>query len=61
MKYNQFYAELTSAGCFILRHGAGHDIWKSPKTGNIFALPRHGKEEVPKGMERKARKVLLGE
>ncbi len=30
-------------------------------TGNKFALSRHGKQEVPTGMERKARKVLLGE
>ena len=56
MKYNQFFAELTAAGCYVLRHGAN-----SPKTGNKFALSRHGKQEVPTGMERKARKVLLGE
>ena len=61
MKYNQFFAELTAAGCRILRNGANHDIWINPKTGNRFALSRHGKEEVPTGMERKARKVLLGE
>lgn len=57
MKYNQFFAELTAAGCYVLRHGANHDIWYSPKTENKFALPRHGKLEVPTGMERKARKV----
>ena len=56
MKYNQFFAELAAAGC-----GANHDIWYSPKTGNKFALSRHGKQEVPTGMERKARKALLGE
>ena len=71
MKYNQFFAELTAAGCYVLRHGAAgcyvlrhganHDIWYSPKTGNKFALSRHGKQEVPTGMERKARKVLLGD
>lgn len=38
MKYNQFFAELTAAGCYVLRHGANHDIWYSPKTGNKFAL-----------------------
>lgn len=57
MKYNQFFAELTAAGCYVLRHGANHDIWYSPKTGNKFALSRHGKQEVPTGMERKAQKV----
>ena len=50
MKYNQLFAELTAAGCSVLRHGSNHDIWF-----------RHGGQEVPKGMERKARKVLLGE
>ena len=72
MKYNQLFAELTAAGCSVHRHGANHDIWFSPLTGNHdiwfspltgnrFPLPRHGGQEVPKRMERKARKVLLGE
>lgn len=61
MKYNQLIAELTAAGCSVLRHGANHDMWFSPLTGNRFPLPRHGGQEVPKGLERKARKVLLGE
>ena len=61
MKYNQLFAELTAAGCSVLRHGANHDMWFSPLTGNRFPLLRHGRQEVPKGMERKARKVLLGE
>ena len=60
MKYNQLFAELAAAGCYVLRHGANYDIWYSPKTGHKFALSRHGKQEVPTGMERKARKVLLG-
>ena len=61
MKVSELVRVLTKAGCFIHRHGANHDIWYSPKTGNKFALSRHGKQEVPTGMERKARKVLLGE
>mgnify|MGYP003457306108 FL=1 len=60
MKYNQFYAELSAEGCFVLRNGANHDIWFSPLTGSKFPLPRHGNHEVPLGLERKARKVLLG-
>ncbi len=40
MKYNQLFAELTAAGCYVLRHGTNHDIWYSPKTGNKFALLR---------------------
>ena len=61
MKYNQFFAELTAAGCYVLRHGANHDIGTVPKRVTSFALSRHGKQEVPTGMERKARKVLLGD
>ena len=61
MKYNQFFAELTAAGCSVLRHGANHDIWYSPQPGNKCALSRHGTQEVPTGMERKARKVRLGD
>ena len=53
MKYNQLFAELTAAGCSVHRHGANHDIWFSPLTGNRFPLPRHGGQEVPKGMERR--------
>ena len=60
MKYNQFFAELTAAGCYVLRHGANHDIWYSPKTENKFALSRHGKQEVPTGMERKSKKGSFG-
>ena len=55
MKYNQFIAELTAAGCYVSRHGANHDIWYSPITGELFPIPRHGGKEVPKGLERKAR------
>ena len=49
MKYNQFIAELTAAGCYVSRHGANHDIWYSPITGELFPIPRHGGKEVPKG------------
>ena len=33
MKYNQFIAELTAAGCYVSRHGANHDILYSQITG----------------------------
>ena len=37
MKVSELVRVLTKAGCFIHRHGANHDIWYSPKTGNKFA------------------------
>ncbi|MDR1004257.1 MAG: type II toxin-antitoxin system HicA family toxin [Prevotellaceae bacterium] len=58
MKYNDFYAELTAKGCYLKRHGGNHDIWYSPITDVIHPIPRHGSKEVPKGTERRARKVL---
>lgn len=58
MKQKKFYAELLAAGCRIVRHGANHDIWYSPITGNQWAIPRHGSHEVPTDTERKARKML---
>lgn len=58
MKQKEFYAELVSAGCRLVRHGANHDIWYSPATGRKWAIPRHGSHELPKGTERKARKEL---
>jgi hypothetical protein len=58
MKQKAFIAELRSAGCYLLRHGAGHDIWFSPITGKKFSLPRHGSQELSKGLEQRARKEL---
>lgn len=26
MKYNQLYAELKAAGCYVVRHGGEHDV-----------------------------------
>ena len=46
MKYNQLYAELKAAGCYVGRHGGEHDVWFSPKTGKKFSIPRHGSKAV---------------
>ena len=58
MKYKQFKAELSAKGCYIVRHGAEHDIWFSPITNTKTAIPRHGGKEVSKGLESKIRKAL---
>ena len=48
MKYNQFFAELTAAGCYVLRHGANHDIWYSPKTEtNLLCQGMANKKYLP--------------
>ena len=46
MKVSQLTAELRKAGCFLLRHGARHDIWMNPANGGKAPVPRHGSDEV---------------
>ncbi|MBQ7157674.1 MAG: type II toxin-antitoxin system HicA family toxin [Bacteroidaceae bacterium] len=58
MKTKQFCLEAIAHGCYVKRHGSNHDIWYSPITGKTFAIPRHGSQKLPKGLERKAREVL---
>lgn len=58
MKTKQFCAELIAKGCFVKSHGSRHDIWYSPITNKTFPIPRHGSQELGKGLEYKARKVL---
>ena len=61
MKTKQFVQELKAAGCRLVRHGGGHDIWISPITGLMDSVPRHGSQELQKGMERRLRRRLLGQ
>ena len=49
MKYSQFVRILKDHGCKFVRHGSGHDVWYSPINGEVFAVGRHGSQEVPKG------------
>lgn len=62
MKCKELLRLLKKAGCYKIREGKGsHEIWYSPITGNEFSVPNHGSKEVGTGMEKKIRKVLLGE
>jgi len=49
MKYKDLFKRLEDAGCLLQRHGGRHDLWFSPITGKMVAVPRHGTKEVPKG------------
>lgn len=60
MKQCQLTKRLKAAGCSLVRHGGGHDIWYSPITGLQRAVPRHGSKEVPKGLLKSLEKDLLG-
>ena len=55
MKYRQLKAELSAAGCYLIRHGGNHEIWYSPITGHRFPVPFHGSKEVPPIAERSIR------
>ena len=37
--------------CYIIRHGAEHDVWINPDTNVTFTIPRHQSREVKTGTE----------
>ena len=41
MKRREFVEELHREGCFLLRHGANHDLYRNPKNGRQTAIPRY--------------------
>ena len=49
MKYAEVHRKLRKAGCFIVRNGARHPIWKSPLTGSLFETSYHESEEIKPG------------
>ena len=46
MKHSELIRVVVKAGCFIKRHGASHDVWVNPKTGDFTTVPRHGSKEI---------------
>ncbi|MBQ8824464.1 MAG: type II toxin-antitoxin system HicA family toxin [Ruminococcus sp.] len=49
MKTSELKRILKKGGCYILRHGANHDIWYSPKTKKQFPVDRHDSKEIKTG------------
>ncbi|MCL2171789.1 MAG: type II toxin-antitoxin system HicA family toxin [Defluviitaleaceae bacterium] len=49
MKASELTRLAKKKGCHIKRHGAAHDIWIDPKTGNTAAIPRHPSKEIATG------------
>ena len=35
--------------CYIIRHGAEHDVCINPDTGLSFTIPRHQSKEIKNG------------
>ena len=40
MKRKKFIQEILKQGCILLRHGARHDVYLNPATGNKQPVPR---------------------
>ena len=59
MKTKQFVKVLKENGCILLRHGSRHDIWLNTKNGKVCSVPRHGSQEMPKGLACKILSELL--
>jgi len=57
MKYSEIHKKLKEAGCYIIRYGGRHPVWKSPITGKIFPTGHHESEEVKTGTLDKIRKL----
>lgn len=56
MKYSEIHRALRNAGCFIIRNGSRHPIWKSPITGLLFETSYHESEEAKPGTLNSIRK-----
>jgi predicted RNA binding protein YcfA (HicA-like mRNA interferase family) len=56
MKISELIRLISRNGCFLLKHKSRHDLWINSNTGETFLIPRHQSEEVPKGLERAAKK-----
>jgi len=41
MKRREFIEGLRYDGCYLVRHGANHDVYKNPRNGMQTAVPRH--------------------
>ena len=48
MTTSELIKKLKEFGCTLKRHGAKHDIWYNPNTGEELQVPRH-KGEVKTG------------
>jgi len=41
VKRSELIRELIAAGCVLHRHGARHDVYRNPSTGQKQPVPRH--------------------
>lgn len=60
MKYSELKRRLRKAGCFLLRQGGRHEVWKNPANGHTTMIGRHDAEEVKKKTLQTINKELFG-
>lgn len=41
MKRKELIKKIASSGCVLVRHGARHDLYRNPRTGEKQPIPRH--------------------
>lgn len=41
MKRRDLLRRIAEEGCVLVRHGAGHDLYRNVITGKMEAVPRH--------------------
>jgi mRNA interferase HicA len=56
MKRSEFIRELHAAGCILERHGARHDVYRNPATGQKQSVPRH--TEIDDALAKHIKKYL---
>ena len=49
MKTSELIKLLKNNGCYLVRHGANHDVWYSPVNQKTFLVDRHLQKEIKKG------------
>jgi mRNA interferase HicA len=56
MKRQELIRELRRAGCVLERHGARHDVYLNPATGQKQSVPRH--TEIDDALAKHIKKYL---
>jgi hypothetical protein len=56
MKRTELIRELREAGCVLERHGARHDVYLNPATGQKQTVPRH--TEIDNALAKHIKKYL---
>ena len=56
MKRKELIRQITRGGCILERHGARHDIYINPATGQKQPVPRHS--EIDEALARHIKKYL---